>query len=184
MELACEDFQEWKDDIEYVALNFSTRDFQQRDFFHHLEILCNQLRMNPEQLALEVTEGALMQDPKQAIQTLTECRRFGTSVFVDDFGTGYSSLSYLSRLPIDILKIDRSFITDILTNGHNLLIATATINLAHALNLKVVAEGIETREQMDLLKTLGCDKAQGYYFARPMPKKELTAWLKRQAKAA
>ena len=178
MQMACEDFRDWKDSLEYVALNFSTRDFQQKDFSQHLKAMCKQLDMNPKQLALEVTEGALMEDPKQAIQTLHECRRMGTSIFIDDFGTGYSSLSYLSKLPLDILKIDRSFVADMLTNGHNLIIVTATINLAHALGFKVVAEGVETKEQSDLLRMIGCDKAQGYYFAKPMPRDALTSWLK------
>jgi len=182
---ACKDFLAWKHLVSepfYVAINLSARDFQKKDFAARLEKMLALTGMNPKNIALEVTEGTLMEDPKQAIQTLTACRETGASVFVDDFGTGYSSLSYLSRLPLDILKIDRSFVTDIATNGHNLMIATATINLAHALNLKVVAEGIETKEQKDLLTILGCDKAQGYYFAKPMPLKELTAWLAKQEK--
>lgn len=184
---ACDDAPLWQNIQEqplYIALNLASRDFQQADFSHHLEAILQRAGINPKQVALEVTEGTLMDNPVQAIQTLTLCRELGASVFIDDFGTGYSSLSYLSKLPLDILKIDRSFVADILTNGHNLLIATATINLAHALNLQVVAEGIETKEQKDLLKALGCDKAQGYYFAKPMPKDALATWLKAQVKDA
>jgi diguanylate cyclase (GGDEF)-like protein len=187
MKQACKDFLSWKDLIAspfYVAVNLSARDFQQKDFVERLGHMLKATGMNPKDLALEVTEGTLMENPQQAIGTLTACRALGAAIFVDDFGTGYSSLSYLSKLPLDILKIDRSFVADITTNGHNLLIATATINLAHALNLKVVAEGIETKEQKELLSILGCDKAQGYYFAKPMPASELVAWLGRDSAVA
>jgi len=177
---ACSDFASWKHLTTApfdVGINLSARDFQKKDFMAWLEKILSATGMNPKEMALEVTEGTLMEDPKQAIETLKSCRELGSSIFVDDFGTGYSSLSYLSVLPLDILKIDRSFVSDITTSGHNLLIATATINLAHALGLKVVAEGIETKEQKDLLTILGCDKAQGYYFAKPMPLDVLKIWL-------
>jgi len=183
--LACSDFSSWKNLTEppfYIAVNLSSRDIQKKDFSERLAEILKSTDMKPEYIALEITEGTLMEDPKQSILTLTECRNSGSSIFVDDFGTGYSSLSYLSTLPLDILKIDRSFVNDILTNKHNLVIATATINLAHALGLQVVAEGIETKEQKELLATLGCDKAQGYYFAKPMPLSELTEWLARREK--
>lgn len=187
MREACRDFLSWKSLVKepfYVAVNLSARDFQKKDFVERLSKVLADTGMNPKDIALEVTEGTLMEDPKQAIETLTACRKLGAAIFVDDFGTGYSSLSYLSVLPLDILKIDRSFVTDIMTSGHNLLIATATINLAHGLNLKVVAEGVETKEQKDLLAILGCDKVQGYYFAKPMPVSELSAWLKQYSAAA
>ncbi len=177
---ACRDFLSWKNLITqpfYMAINISTRDLQQNDFIDRLGKLLSLTKINPSNIALEITEGTLMEDPKQAILALNACRELGASVFIDDFGTGYSSLSYLGILPLDVLKIDRSFVSDIVTNEHNRLIATATINLAHGLGLKVVAEGIETKEQKDLLQVLGCDKAQGYYFAKPMPSNELATWL-------
>lgn len=177
---ACRDFLSWKNLITqpfYMAINISTRDLQQNDFIDRLGKLLSLTKINPRNIALEITEGTLMEDPKQAILALNACRELGASVFIDDFGTGYSSLSYLGILPLDVLKIDRSFVSDIVTNEHNRLIATATINLAHGLGLQVVAEGIETKEQKDLLQVLGCDKAQGYYFAKPMPSNELTTWL-------
>jgi len=182
MHQSCADLMEWQGLVKgpfYMSLNCTARDFQQLDFYERLCAAIVGTNVNSCQVALEITESALMEDPKQAVQTLAECRNSGASIFVDDFGTGYSSLSYLSRLPLDVLKIDRSFITDIMTNGHNLVIATATINLAHALSLKVVAEGIESKEQADLLKTLGCDAGQGYFFAKPMPKEELVPWMQR-----
>ena len=182
LEQACRDYLSWAGRVKppfYVAVNLSARDFQNKDFAARLEATLKESGMDPKNIALEVTEGILMEDPKQAVETLKRCREIGASIFVDDFGTGYSSLSYLSMLPLDILKIDRSFVIDIMTSGHNLLIATATINLAHALGLKVVAEGVETKEQRDLLAILGCDKVQGYYYAKPMPAPELELWLER-----
>lgn len=182
MQEACKDFLSWKHLIPtpvYVAINLSARDFQKKEFIQRLDNAMAATNISSKDVALEVTESLLMEDPKQAIATLKACRQIGASIFVDDFGTGYSSLSYLSALPLDVLKIDRSFVKDITTNGHNLLIATATINLAHALGLKVVAEGIETSEQKEALTILGCDKAQGYYFAKPMPLESLVEWLQK-----
>lgn len=180
LQQACEAFPSWRHLVSepfYISVNLSARDFRRKDFMARLENILNATDMSIKNIAFEVTEGVLMEDAKQTALTLASCREKGASIFIDDFGTGYSSLSYLSKLPLDVLKIDRSFVTDMVTNGHNLMIATATINLAHALNLQVVAEGIETAEQKDLLSILGCDKAQGYYFAKPMPVKELIAWL-------
>lgn len=180
LQQACEAFPLWKHLVTepfYVSVNLSARDFRRKDFMTRLERILDVTGMSPKNIAFEVTEGTIMEDAKRTALTLASCREKGASIFIDDFGTGYSSLSYLSKLPLDILKIDRSFVTDMVTNGHDLMIATATINLAHALNLQVVAEGIETVEQKQLLTILGCDKAQGYYFAKPMPMKELIAWL-------
>ncbi len=187
MQQACRDFKTWKHLVSepfYVAINISARDFQKKDFTSRFERVLKLTGLNPKDVALEVTEGIIMDDPEQAALALTACRKAGASVFVDDFGTGYSSLGYLSKLPLDVLKIDYSFVADITTNGNNLMIATAIINLAHALNLKVVAEGIETKEQKDLLAILGCDKAQGFYFASPMPLEELTRWLQQREEQA
>jgi len=180
MQQACDNYRLWKHTIEqpfYVAINLSTKDFQRKDFTDRLNRILSHAGMNPKHVALEITEGTLMEDSAKTIEALKNCRSMGASIFVDDFGTGYSSLSYLSILPLDILKIDRSFVNDITTNPHNRLIATSTINLAQGLGLKIVAEGIETREQKELLTNLGCDKAQGYYFAKPMPVAELAHWL-------
>ncbi|NDF11955.1 MAG: GGDEF domain-containing response regulator [Proteobacteria bacterium] len=177
---AFRDFHEFSGDIPeqaYISINLSARNLQQRNFMYDLRELVSKVRMKPSNIAFELTEGMLMQDPDKTIKMLRACREYGASILVDDFGTGYSSLSYLSRLPLDILKLDRSFVSNITTNRHNMVIATATINMAHALGLKVVAEGIENRGQYELLKSLGCDSGQGYFISKPMPKDEFRSWL-------
>ncbi len=132
-----------------------------------------------QRLQLELTESALMEDPESALKLLTELHAMGVELHIDDFGTGYSSLSYLQRLPVSAVKIDRSFVSRLLTDPGSDKIVRSTIELAHHLNLKVVAEGVESRELLDRLAALGCDMAQGYFIARPMPAHELAAWARR-----
>ncbi|HEU5046807.1 MAG TPA: EAL domain-containing protein [Rickettsiales bacterium] len=183
-ELACNDYRLWKKNLPqtfYVTINLSGKDIQSQSFTDRLAKILGDSGMNPKNIALEITECALTDDAKQSIEALRKCREMGASIFVDDFGTGYSSLSYLSVLPLDILKIHRSFVSGIETNEHNRLIATSTIHLAKGLGLKVIAEGIETGAQKDLLTELGCDKAQGSFFAKPMTAGELMKWLPKTA---
>ena len=120
-------------------------------------------------LELELTESAVMTNPEESAAILEQLSRMGVLVSVDDFGTGYSSMSYLRRFPIDKLKIDRSFITDLMSRAEDASIVQAIISLAHGLRLKVVAEGVETPEQLEFLKSLGCDQYQGYHFSEPLP---------------
>jgi FixJ family two-component response regulator len=129
-------------------------------------------------LELEITESAAMQNTEACIATLKELKALGVHLALDDFGTGYSSLSYLKRLPVDTVKIDRSFITDLATNPDDASIAQAIINMAHNLGLKVVAEGVETLPQLAFLGAHGCDCMQGYYFSRALPEHEATALLR------
>ncbi|WP_175547987.1 EAL domain-containing protein [Saccharopolyspora flava] len=124
-------------------------------------------------LCLEVTEEAIMRDPTAAARVLNSLRELGISLAIDDFGTGYSSLAQLRRLPLDILKIDRSFITDLPESGELRVIVSSIITMAHAIGLAVVAEGVETAQQLDLLRDIGCDHAQGYYLSKPVPLDEL-----------
>jgi diguanylate cyclase len=126
---------------------------------------------------VEITETALMSDPEESVGILEQISRMGVVVSVDDFGTGYSSMSYLRRFPIDKLKIDRGFIRELLSCPDDLSIVTAIISLAHSLHLKVVAEGVETPEQRELLKNLGCDQYQGYCFSPAVPGAEFAALL-------
>ena len=128
-------------------------------------------------LTLEVTESVAMQDPDACVLRLEEIRRLGVRLAIDDFGTGYSSLAYLKRLPLDSLKLDRSFVKDLETNPNDAAICTATISLAHHLGLAVVAEGVETEGQHAFLQSLGCDMCQGYLFSRPQPLEALRQWL-------
>jgi EAL domain-containing protein (putative c-di-GMP-specific phosphodiesterase class I) len=129
-------------------------------------------------LEFELTESTLMPNAEQSIATLQQLQELGIRISVDDFGTGYSSLAYLRRLPLDAVKIDRSFIGDITTNEDAASIALAIISMAQRLNLKVIAEGVETRAQLDFLRAHGCDEAQGYYLARPMTMEQLEILLR------
>ena len=120
-------------------------------------------------LEVELTESAVMSDPEQSVAILEQLSAMGVLVSVDDFGTGYSSMSYLRRFPIDKLKIDRVFINELASRPEDASIVRAIVSLAHSLNLKVVAEGVETPAQLDFLKTAGCDEYQGYHYSRPLP---------------
>ena len=128
-------------------------------------------------LELELTESSLMIHAKKTIGILRKLKALGIRISIDDFGTGYSSLAYLKRFPVDVLKIDRSFITDITTNPADAAITTAIIGMAHSLDVKVVAEGVENVEQLDFLRLRGCDEIQGYYLARPLPAAEISRLL-------
>ena len=127
-------------------------------------------------LELEITESIVLTDPESATRTLARLRELGVAIAVDDYGTGYSSLSHLRDLPIDHLKIDRSFVTDLATSARTAAIVRSTIELAHALELRVVAEGVEDLQTLRVLRDLGCDWVQGYYFTKPLPPASLVAW--------
>jgi len=130
-------------------------------------------------LKLEVTEGLIMRDTERSIETLQKLKDFGITIAIDDFGTGYSSLSYLHRLPLDVLKIDRSFVQGIGMSAEDDAIVRAIISMAQSLGLSVTAEGIETAEQATLLREWSCQTGQGYLFSRPLPAEEFTALFHR-----
>jgi EAL domain-containing protein (putative c-di-GMP-specific phosphodiesterase class I) len=132
-------------------------------------------------LVLEVTESAVMADPALALDVLGRLHSLGVGLAVDDFGTGYSSMAYLKALPVDELKVDRSFVGQMATSNSDAVIVRSTIDLGHNLGLRVVAEGVESRDAWEELKALGCDTAQGYYLGRPMPAADLEAWLPQAA---
>ncbi len=156
-----------------VSINLSPRQFQTGNWAETLKAIIKQYDLLPEQLCIEVTESALVEDFQTAAAQLKEVQALGVEVAIDDFGTGYSSLEYLKRLPIDYLKIDRSFVRDIETDGDDRVIVETIIVLAHSLGLQVVAEGVETRAQADFLHARGCDELQGYLFSAPRPLSEL-----------
>ncbi|WP_052063388.1 EAL domain-containing protein [Nitrincola sp. A-D6] len=152
-----------------IGVNISPRQFGGDRWLAMIRQCIDQEGLKPSQLCVEITEGALIRDMEQAVVQLSELRKLGIRVAIDDFGTGYSSLSYLKRLPIDFLKIDQTFVADIETDQDDQAIICAIINMAQSLGIGLIAEGVETQEQLDFLKSQGCDIAQGYFFARPMP---------------
>lgn len=150
-----------------VSINVSPRQFERSRLQDTVEEVTRELGIDPALLWLEITENAVMHDIEQHLGSLHALRRLGLRIAVDDFGTGYSSLSYLKHLPIDALKIDRAFVRDMATDSNDAAIVTAIVRMARSLGLRTVAEGVETAEQLEQLRTLGCDAAQGFYFGRP-----------------
>jgi diguanylate cyclase (GGDEF)-like protein/PAS domain S-box-containing protein len=169
---AVEDYLRWCDQglqAVPIAVNVSPLQLRQRDFVREVERAVGHHACAPSGVELEVTESLIMEDVKHTIESLRAVRALGVRVAIDDFGTGFSSLSYLSRLPVDSLKIDRSFIADMTGGPEGLALVSTIINLAHALKLNVVAEGVETEEQARLLRLLGCDEMQGYLVCEALP---------------
>ena len=156
-----------------IALNVSAQQLKNKRFYDDFTRLIGIAQHKPQNYEIEITESMLMEDIDHNHSQLTQLRDTGFGVSIDDFGTGYSSFGYLNKLPTDTLKIDRSFVTNIDTEPKELEIVTAMISLAHNLHLSVVAEGVETKEQMEILRKANCDIIQGYYFAKPMPLDEL-----------
>jgi Amt family ammonium transporter len=170
--------QSWSDRLPLrVSINVSARQLAQQQFAKAVEQAVHEAGADPTRLALEITETVLMEDGEAPVDTLQALKRLGITLVLDDFGTGYSSLSYLQRLPFDTLKLDRSFVAPLAHSGGERNIATAVVEMAHALDMKIVAEGVEDEEQLQVLDDLGCDLAQGYLFARPMPAVEMTDLL-------
>ncbi len=177
---ACRQLRAWQDrglQVMRVAVNVSALQFRRLDLVETVRCALSDFAVDPRYLEIELTETALMTHPEESVEILERLSRMGVIVSVDDFGTGYSSMSYLRRFPIDKLKIDRSFIKHLMTSADDASIVHAIISLAHGLRLKVVAEGVETAEQVACLQKLGCDQFQGYYFGRPMPAAAFEALL-------
>lgn len=159
-----------------ISINLSTWDLMTGQLPAFLDSLLSEFKVPAEGICLEITESAIMEDPKVAQQTLNELAKMGFHLSIDDFGTGYSSLGYLKQLPVNELKVDKSFVLNMIENNNDRIIVSSTIELAHNLGLRVVAEGVETRELLDALAALQCDEAQGYYINKPMPITEFVAW--------
>jgi diguanylate cyclase (GGDEF)-like protein len=160
-----------------IAVNLSMRDLHDPDLPETVASILQRWHVPPSLLVVEITENGLMADPTRALHTITTLRLMGIRIAIDDFGTGYSSLAYLKRLPVDELKIDRSFVRELATDEDDLAIVRSTIGLGHDLGLTIVAEGIEDRRTWDRLQRLGCDVAQGYFIGRPMPASVVVASL-------
>lgn len=164
----------------FVSINFTGLDLAAEDFADNVAETLQGTGVHPSRIKLEITERMLIDDPEGAINTLKRCRDAGLTVALDDFGTGYSSLSYLHKFPIDTMKIDRSFVVDMVTSHASLTLVKAIIALAKGLGMSVVAEGVEKQEESDLLLQNGCEMIQGYLYAKPMPEDALVLWLKNQ----
>ena len=181
LEAACTQLVAWARDptTEHLtlAVNVSSRQFRQQDFADHMLDMLDYTGANPHRLKLELTESLLVDNVEDVIAKMTALRARGVGFSLDDFGTGYSSLSYLKRLPLDQLKIDQSFVRDVLTDPNDAAIARTIVALGHSLGLAVIAEGVETREQRDFLLSSGCRTYQGYLFSRPLPEDGFAAYL-------
>jgi diguanylate cyclase (GGDEF)-like protein/PAS domain S-box-containing protein len=161
-----------------VAVNLAGSQFAHDSTVASVEQALRRHGVPPASLGLEITEGTVMGDPDKAVAALGRLKDIGVAISLDDFGTGYSSLAYLKRFPIDVLKIDKSFVDDVTTKASDAAIALSVISLAHNLNMRVIAEGVETREQVEFLAAHGCDEMQGYYFSRPLAAGAYTTLLR------
>jgi diguanylate cyclase (GGDEF)-like protein len=161
-----------------MAVNLSARSLHDMNLPAAISAALEQSGVSAADLTLEITESAVMANPSDGLAILTELDRIGVTLAIDDFGTGHSSLAYLKRLPVDELKIDKSFVMDMEADDHDAVIVRSTIELAHNLGLKVTAEGVETEDAWDTLTVLGCDRSQGFLMSRPLPAKELSTWLR------
>ena len=179
---ACTQFRQWLNEgiqLDYIAVNVSVKQFQQPDFFQLIEHVLAVNQLPPHCLELEITESVLMDDTEAVMVILERLKNLGVQLSIDDFGTGYSSMSYLEQLPFDTIKIDMSFVHKIQENGEGGTIAATIAAMAHALNKKIVAEGVEIQAQLDFLTQCNCELIQGYMFSRPLPANELAVYVRK-----
>jgi EAL domain-containing protein (putative c-di-GMP-specific phosphodiesterase class I) len=183
---ACRRLKAWKANLGpdrdlFISVNLSTKQFLQPKLVENIAALLRDLDLSPNVLKLEITESTVMEDPTGAVEMLQEMKDLGIRLAIDDFGTGYSSLSYLHRFPLDMLKIDRSFISGLSGAAQGMEIARSIMPLAKNLHLDVVAEGVETAEQVRELKILNCKYAQGFYFSEPLSPDDAEALMSAHA---
>ena len=172
LKTAMEDYRRWRNaglPVVRIAVNLSPLQLRNRDFIESIRKLIGGCAEDAEGLELEITESLIMEDVELSVSSLQAIRSMGVRVAIDDFGTGFSSLSYLSRLPVDAVKIDRSFIENMVVGPEGLSLVSIIINLAHSLRLKAIAEGVETEQQSHLLRLLSCDEMQGFLLSKPLP---------------
>jgi diguanylate cyclase (GGDEF)-like protein len=180
LERAVTDYRRWQErglNPPSIEVNVSPIQLRQRDFVAQVQAVLERNGSGGVNVGLELTESVIMEDVEQSLSKLNVVRELGVSVAIDDFGTGFSSLSYLSKLPVSAVKIDRSFTAEVASSADNMSIVSAIINLAHSLNLRVIAEGVETDQQAQLLKLLRCDEMQGFLFSRPLPPEQTEVLL-------
>jgi diguanylate cyclase (GGDEF)-like protein len=181
LHVVCTQMRSWLDaglEPLRVAVNLSACQFRQTMLRQRVKRMLHETGVAPELLELELTESVIMDDIQTSSILLRDLKEMGVHISMDDFGTGYSSLSMLKRLPLDTLKIDQSFVRDITTDPDDAAIVDAVISLAHSLRLRVIAEGVETSQQLDFLRSRGCDEVQGYLYSRPLPVAGIEAWLR------
>ena len=177
---ACKQLRLWQKRVDpdlTISVNLSARQFQQPDLLSSVSQTLDDTGIDPHFLELEITESNAMQNAENTIYTLRELKALGVRIAMDDFGTGYSSLNYLKRFPIDILKLDQSFVREVNHDATDAAIVSAVISMAHSLDLKVIAEGVETEEQLAFLTKQRCDRIQGYLFSAPLAPDQLEAYL-------
>lgn len=177
---ACKQLHEWKKQglaVVPLSVNLSGRQFVDRSLVDFITKTFNENKVDPGLLELEITEGVMIHNPESASSSLVQLNDMGVRIAIDDFGTGYSSLSYLKRYPIDTIKIDKSFVRDLTSDSSDMSIVMAIIAMAHSMGLRVVAEGVETSEQLDFLESNECDIGQGYLFSHPLQQEAITSYL-------
>ena len=167
-------------DLKYLAVNVSPREFRRKNFAYRVESVLSKNGANPRMLEIEVTENVLVDDIDDTVHKMERLRNLGVSFSIDDFGTGYSSLSYLKQLPLDTLKIDRSFIQDVVHDNNDATIVKTITSMAEMLGLNVIAEGVEDEQTLDFLRQNRCKCFQGYLFGRPMPFEDFIALVRSQ----
>ncbi|MGB0682294.1 MAG: EAL domain-containing protein [Magnetovibrionaceae bacterium] len=180
---ACQQHQAWRDlglPPVRIAVNLSARQLREAGFVDRVKSILAETKTDPSGLEIEITESMLMSDAEKAVKTLGQLSDMGLKIAMDDFGTGYSSLSYLKKFPIDTIKIDRSFVSDIATNPDDAEIIRTIITMGRTLNRGIVAEGVETEDQLDILREYDCDEIQGYFFSPPLPSPKATRFLQEQ----
>jgi predicted signal transduction protein with EAL and GGDEF domain len=183
---ACAQAKAWQNDgltPVRIAVNLSGRQLERINIVQEVDDVLKDTGLDPCYLELELTESSVMKRAERAVKTLDAFRELGITIAIDDFGTGYSSLSYLKRFPVDRLKIDRSFVRDIPQDAHDVALAKSVVALGHSLNLSVIAEGVETEAQRELLTSIGCDEMQGYLYSKPGTASELVSLLNAQARS-
>lgn len=180
---ACSDMARWQQQgvgIDRIAINVSAKQFKQTSFIQLVRDVIKDTGINPNQLELELTESILIDDLEHTLNALSQLRAMGVRMAIDDFGTGYSSLNYLKQFPVDTLKIDQSFIRSLPGNAEDVQITRTIISMAHNLGLGVIAEGVETEEQLQFLKRVNCEELQGFFFSKPLPEQKLLEYIERE----
>ncbi|KIQ56349.1 putative bifunctional diguanylate cyclase/phosphodiesterase, partial [Pseudomonas fluorescens] len=177
---ACQQARTWQDQGMrplYLSVNVSAIDFRQRGFVEGIARTLKETGLDPTQLELEITESVLMQNIDTTVAILKAIKQLGVRLAIDDFGTGYSSLSYLQKFPVDVLKIDQSFVGDLSIDSNDAKLVSTIISLGKGLNLHIIAEGVETLAQLDFLRVHQCEEAQGYYFSKPVEPHAFAQWM-------